>query len=430
MMVTRSKSSGLLKLVEERLLKKKTEEEKKQAQISYIPKDCISNILARLPADSLQRSRFVCKPWYNVVKNPKFIHAHLQRSESVLIFLTPNVEESLHPICKKLKVGENGRSYPIASNLQEKQNKIPVESKLFDPNSIPIFGHPALNSPKNFVQFLEFKSGKSDIGEYGLSCLGNNIRATCNGLILLDNKLKKGGVIVLNPVTKKVIALPVGTLCRLLHQESYGFALSDVTGEYKVVHLFLDQLGFAGCEILSLNKKAWREVSGPSFGLFGNNGFGYAPVSAAGALHWIPHFNGSNYVVSMEVDKEKFHQIPLPKSRRTHDRIIEIGGSLGFVTHEDMNHIDIWILKGLSGEGWTKQHGITVDSKIDMVPLCSLRIKGDIIFRRNKDGSFYAYDFQQQQMTEIGKINGLPRCLPHVNSLVTWMQASEDMFDC
>ncbi|PRQ19586.1 putative F-box domain-containing protein [Rosa chinensis] len=84
MMVTRSKSSGLLKLVEERLLKRKTEEEKEQAQISYIPKDCISNILARLPADSLQRSRFVCKPWYNAVKNPKFIHAHLQLSESVL----------------------------------------------------------------------------------------------------------------------------------------------------------------------------------------------------------------------------------------------------------------------------------------------------------------------------------------------------------
>lgn len=432
-MVTKRKSSGLLRIVEERLLMKKIEEEKKQTQVSYIPKDCISNILVRLPADSLQRSRFVCKPWYNVVKNPKFIDAHLHRSESVLIFLSPNVKESLYPISKKTKVGEKDRSYPFptTSGSQVKPNTVSVESKLLDPNSIPIFGLPTLNSTKSFVQFLEFKNGKSEIGEYSLSCLGN-IRATCNGLILLDNKLKKGGVIVMNPVTKKLIALPLGTLCHLPHQESYGFALSDLTGEYKVVHLFRDQLGFVGCEIFSLYKKAWREVNGPSFGLFGNKGFGYAPVSAIGALHWIPHFDRSNYIVSMEVDKEKFHQMPLPKGCRIHDRIIEIGGFLGFVTHEGMNQIDIWILKGLCGEVWTKNHSITVDSKIDMVPLCSLRIKGDIIFNRNKDGSFYAYDFQQQKMTEVGMIKGLPRSsvtyLSHVNSLVSWMQADEDMF--
>lgn len=428
MMVTKSRRSALLMLVEERLLKNKTEEEKKQAQLSYIHKDCISNIRARLPADSLHRSRFVCKPWYNIVQNPKFIDAHLQRSESVLIFLKPNVKESLHPISKKLKVGENESSYPypMTSTLQENRNTVPVESKLLDPNNVPMFGHPALTSPKSSVQFMEFKNGGSDIVEYSLSCLGNNIRATCNGLMLLDNKLKKGGVIVLNPVTKKVTDLPVGTLC---HQESYGFAMSHVTAEYKVVHLFLDRLGFAGCEILSLHKKAWRGVNGPSFGLFSNHRFGYAPLSAIGALHWMPHLKGSNYIVSMEVDKETFHQIPLPKSCGFHDRIIEIGGSLGLVTHEDINHIDIWILKDLFGEGWTKQHSITVDTKTDMVPLCSLRIKGDIIFCRMKGNSLYAFDFQQQQMTEIGKVNSSVKYLPHVNSLVTWVQASEDIFD-
>ncbi|XP_040368124.1 F-box/kelch-repeat protein At3g06240-like isoform X1 [Rosa chinensis] len=315
---------------------------------------------------------------------------------------------------KETQVRENGR----ASTLQKKGNTVPVESKLLDPNSIPMFGHPALNSPKNCVKFLEFKNGKSGIGEYSLSCWASDIKATCNGLILLDNNLKKGGVIVLNPVTKKVIALPVGTLCNHPHEESYGFAMSDVTGEYKVVHLVLDQLGFACCEIFSLYKKTWRDVNGPSIELVDNGGFGHVPVSAIGALHW--PFYRSDYVVSMEVDEEKFHHIELPKSCTTHDRIIEICGCLGFVTHEDMNHIDIWILTSLCGEEWTKNHTITVETTRDMVPLCSLRFKGDIIFHTS-DGSFYAYDFQQQQMTEIiGKINRLPWCLPHVNSLVTW----------
>ncbi|XP_050377749.1 putative F-box protein At3g10240 [Argentina anserina] len=429
MMVTRSKSSGLLKIVEERLLKRKIEEEEKRAQLSYIPKDCISNILARLPADSLQRLRFVCKPWYNIVKNPKFIDAHLQRSESVLVFLTPVGKKNLHLISRKVKMGEKERLYPdpMTSTLQETRNTVPVESKLLDPNSLPIFGHPALNSPTNCVQFIRFENGECDIGEYSLCCLSDNIKATCNGLILLDNKLKKGGVIVLNPVTKKRIALPLGTLPLRRYEESYGFAMSDVTGEFKIVHLFLDELGNAHCEILGPYKKTWRGVNFPSFGLF-RNGFGLTPVSLIGALHWIPHFERSNYIVSMEVEKEKFHQTPLPLGGGFHDRIIEIGGSIGFVTQEE-TCIDIWILKGLFGEGWSKQHTITLDTITRMVPLCSLRIKGNIIFRREKGSSIYSYDFEQQQMTKIGKVNPSVSYLPHVNSLVTWMQATADIFD-
>lgn len=412
-----SKNGGLLRLVEERSLSKKTEEEKKHPQethIPYLPKDCISSILVRLPVESLQRSSFVCKPWYSIIKNPKFIDAHLKRSESVLIFLLPIRKERLY-------------SSSMTSAPEENPNTFSVESKLLPSNCIPTFSNSALNSTKFLVQFLAIKNGKAEIGGYGLSCLGN-IRATCNGLILLDNKVKKGGLIVLNPVTRKLIALPLGTL-QPPYNESYGFALSDVTGEYKIVHLFRDELGFVSCEILSLRKKAWREVNGPAFGLFG--WFGYEPVSAIGALHWIPQVDQSDYIVSVEVHKERFHQIPLPKSCRTHDRIIEMGGALGFVTHEDINCIDIWILKGFCGEVWTKNHSITVGSIIDMIPYFSLRIKGDIIFKRDKEGTLYSYDFQQQDLSKVEMVTGcMPTsCLPHVNSLVSWMDESSDLHD-
>lgn len=412
-----NKNAGLLRLVEERSLTKKLEEEKKQrpeAQAPYLHKDCISNILVRLPLDSLQRSRFVCKPWYKIIKNPKFIDAHLHRTESVLIFLSPIPKDSLYP-------------YSKASIPREKPNTVSVELKLLNPNPIPIFGHPLINSPMFSVQFLDFKNDKSEIGEYNLKCSGK-IRATCNGLILLDNMVKKGGLAVMNPVTRKLIALPLGTLSRP-HRESYGFILNDVTGEYKVVHLFRDELGFDSCEILSLWTQAWREVNGPPFRLL--RWFGYAPVSAIGALHWIPQVDRSDYIVSMEVEKEKFHQIPLPKPSRTHDRILEMGGLLSFVIHEGMNHIDIWILKGLCGEVWTKNHSITVGSVIDMVPLFSLRIKGDIIFKRDEDGSLYAYSFRDQEMRKVDMVNGCIRrsYMPHVNTLVSWMEASQDMSD-
>ena len=270
-------------------------------------------------------------------------------------------------------------SFSMASAPEENPNTVSVESKLLPSNCIPIFSNLSLKSTKFSVQFLAIKNGKAEIGGYSLSCLGS-IRATCNGLILLENKVKAGGLIVLNPVTRKLIALPLGTLQRP-YNESYGFALSDVTGEYKIVHLFRDELGFVSCEILSLWTNVWREVNGPAFGLFG--WFGYAPVFAIGALHWIPQVDRSDYIVSVEVHKEKFHQVPLPKSCRTHDRIIEMGGALGFVIHEDINCIDIWILKGFYGEVWTKYHSITVGSN-----------RHDSLFKVKDQGRYY---FQERR---------------------------------
>jgi hypothetical protein len=300
-------------------------------------------------------------------------------------------------------------AFPSASILPEKPNTISIEAKFLQTECVPVFGLPTMDPTlKSYIQYLEIDGGRSKVVEYNASCLGN-IRATCNGLILLDNKLKKGGLIVMNPVTRKLIALPLGTLYPP-HNESYGFASSNVTDDYKVVHLFRDELGFLSCEILILGTRLWREVNGPSFGLF------------------------SDFRVSMYVEKEKFHTIPLPKSSRTHDRIVETGDFLSFVTHEEANQIDIWILKGL-GESWTKQHSITMGCIMDMVPLLSLRIKGDMIFKRDEDGSFYAYDFQLQVMRKVEMEKGFvplsSSLLPHVNSLVSWSsrESCQDVCD-
>jgi F-box interacting protein len=224
----------------------------------------------------------------------------------------------------------------------------------------------------------------------------------------------------MNPVIRKLITLPLGTLCNY-HKESYGFALNHVTGDYKLVHLFRDEFEYVTCETLDLATRSWRAVNGPSFGLF--NWFGHAPVSAIGALHWIPQLDNSDFIVSMEVENERFHCIPLPHRCTTHDRVMEMGGLLCFVTHEDLN-IDIWNLKSVPEGIWTKQYSITKGSLIDMVPLFSLRISGDVIFRRKEDGSFHAYDFKSEVMREfeMDKERNLSSgaYLPHVNSLLSW----------
>ncbi|KAJ7982590.1 F-box protein [Quillaja saponaria] len=331
--------------------------------------------------------------------------------------LSKKKEETLVPYLPKDCVSNILSSIPI-----ESPQTFSVEAKYLQSTSVPVLSRPILDPTSMFcIQFVEFKDGKSNIKGYNISCLGK-IRATCNGLILLDNKLKKGALVVLNPVTRKQISLPVGTIYPT-HDESYGFAFSSHTGKYKVIHLFRDKLGFVSCEILNLETRCWREFNGPSFGLFG--WFGYEPVSAIGALHWVPKIDHNDFIVSIEVDEEKFHTIVLPKSSRIYDGLVEINGYLGFVTHEaEVNHIDIWILKGITGEVWIKHHSITAGCILDMVPLMSLRINEEMIFKRDENGSFYSYDFKLQLMRKVEMENGCfplyNSHLPHVNSLVAW----------
>ncbi|CAI9786674.1 unnamed protein product [Fraxinus pennsylvanica] len=151
--------------------------------------------------------------------------------------------------------------------------------------------------------------------------------------------------------------------------------------------------------------------------------YGFEPVFAMGALHWLPLLNHNEYIVLLLVDDEKFMKISLPKSGEINDRIIAMSGFLGFVTrHEDVNRLDVWILRGLGYEVWEKRYSIRMDCTMNMVPLYCSRIDGEIIFRKNYY-DLYAYDCSLQIKVEVKKgsfpFNGC--YLPHVNSLISWM---------
>ncbi|KAM0016937.1 putative F-box domain-containing protein [Helianthus debilis subsp. tardiflorus] len=133
------KSMSLLKLVEERAsMKKKLDEQKQKQQLDsvpYLPKDCVSNILIRLPIESLQRSRFVCKPWYSIIKSPTFIRDNLHRAEKVLIFLSP---------LKRLSRWWDQDS-DSGFHFHENPNTFSVESKVFELKSVHGLLQPLVN---------------------------------------------------------------------------------------------------------------------------------------------------------------------------------------------------------------------------------------------------------------------------------------------
>ncbi|KAH6765153.1 hypothetical protein C2S51_016402 [Perilla frutescens var. frutescens] len=174
-----------------------------------------------------------------------------------------------------------------------------------------------------------------------------------------------------------------------------------------------------GCEIMSVGSGPWRVVDGPPHGFMG--WLGYKPVSAIGALHWVPLVDHNEYIVSLPLDDEKFRKIPLPATGGIHDRILEMGRILGFVSHQPANQIDVWVLKSLGGEGWAKQHSITLDCTRNMVPLYCVGAGGELVFKHEND--LYAYDQHLQLMRKI-EVNkewcSSPGCyFPHVNSLIS-----------
>lgn len=402
-----SKAMSLLKLAEERAsLKKKLEEGKQKQQVDsvpYLPKDCISNILIRLPLESLQRSRFVCKPWYSIIYSPTFVHDNLRRAEKVLIFLSP--------------INRVSRRSDRDSVFRENPNTFSVEAKIFDLKSVHVLHRPLIDpSSKYAIRYMMLADGKTTIGEFNATCLGK-IRASCDGLIVIDNNLKKGELLIMNPITRELNLLPLGTIYPS-HEES--FALVNCTQGYKLVHLFRDESQFIGCEVLRIGERSWRVVDGPSFGLL--KWFGYEPVFAIGALHWVPEIDHSEYIVSMTIDDEKFHKIMLPKVSRFNDRIMEVSDRLCFVAHEEMNEISIWMLESLSGE-WGKIYTIGVGCIRDLIPLYFPKFRWEIYFM-DKDGSVFVYDFEKEQMGKVVvKKGSFPflggAYMIHVNSLVS-----------
>nr|GEX12510.1 hypothetical protein [Tanacetum cinerariifolium] len=412
-----SKAVSLLKLVEERAsLKKKIDERKQKEQldsIPYIPKDCVSDILIRLPIESLQRARFVCKPWYGIINSPKFIRRNLCQSERVMIFLCP-VNRFLWGWSKQYSI------------FQDNSTTFSVESRILDLKSVHVLHRPLIEpSLKYVIKYMVLADGKSIIGDFNATCLGK-IRASCDGLIVVDNKLKKGELVIMNPVTRELSLLPLGTIC-LPRKESFGLVYCGTQG-YKLVHLFLDESRFIGCEVLQIGEKSWKVIDGPSFRLV--KWFGYDPVFASGALHWVPEVDHSDYIVTMTIDDEKFHRITLPKSSRFNDRIMEVSERLCFVTHEEMNEISIWLLESLSSVTWTKKYTIAVGCKRDMIPLYFSRFKWELYFS-DKDGSIFAFDFEFEQMRKIATEKGFFGILGashtlHVNSLVSWQNKEKD----
>ncbi|XP_057468520.1 F-box protein CPR1-like [Actinidia eriantha] len=356
--------------------------------------DLLFKIFLLLPAESLHRASFVCKAWFNLINSSNFVEAHILQAEPIVMFL-----KSVSP---------------------PRPKTFSIESKL----SLSKFSRRETdNSPVDYLSYVEVQNGEGKEIESNISGF-HKILATCNGLVLASRQETRS-LLVINPVTRKVLALPRGAII-LPHAASYGFVFSHLSREYKVVHLFRDDSKPIACEIISLTTRLWRAVDDPPSEHFGRF-FLRKPVPANGSLHWLPSSGGCSCIVSMGIDDEKFHTRILPNRSRTNDRLVEIGGFLSFVTHAAADTLQIWILKESEGEGWVKRHTITSTGIRNLVPTCTMKRGRELFFFKTGDHHFCAYDMETLEMRKV-EFDGVAiwrhdcyfSYLPHANTLASW----------
>ncbi|XP_010277840.1 PREDICTED: F-box protein At3g07870-like isoform X2 [Nelumbo nucifera] len=278
------------------------------------------------------------------------------------------------------------------------------------------------------VNFLYLEEGRFRTKDLKLPLLsGAKIRASCNGLILLENIPESGDLSVANPVTKQWIKLPPPAPNKLLssrriYASQYGFTWHPGTNEYKVL-CFSERK--AVCLILTLGSDKWELVNVPEqfIQLARDN------TSVNGFLHSIDgDFDDGDKedMLSMDTADKSFHKKKLPKCRGEQDKLLELGGSLSFISRIDSTaEFEIWVLKDFDKGDWIKLYSVKLDVGVKLAnsrsldsakPICCLMNGKLVVFA--VDRSFYAASTQQPWVKRIWNLK-TEHCLTHLNTLVS-----------
>ncbi|KAJ9552157.1 hypothetical protein OSB04_016202 [Centaurea solstitialis] len=134
----------------------------------------------------------------------------------------------------------------------------------------------------------------------------------------------------------------------------YGFGVSSLTGEYKVVRTFQEQhgLGVVQAEVYTLGTGRWRTL-GP-VGYWRNEILQFYGPFLNNHCHWIVN---DNQICTFDLDKETFQFFPSPPSVE-----VNHGQSLGILKgclcklDTDYSELTIWVMKeyGIKNS-WHKQ---------------------------------------------------------------------------
>ncbi|XP_042033563.1 F-box protein CPR1-like [Salvia splendens] len=319
-----------------------------------LPSDMTINILSRLSIRGIAISKCVCKPWLNLIESNDIVKSKI-KTASALVHFTPSARCTIFEI----------------EDEDEADLEIP------HPNRSPIEG------------------------------------TTANDLLLLFPSATKGiPLYICNPMTREYTepSYPLYILERVL---KFGFGVSKISGEYKVVCINADN-GFNTHYVYTLGTGKWRHIEA---GAASDYKFWAQPILCNHSLNWtVIDLWYNNSICGFDVETERFSIFSFPTNGYGYGDLCVLRDCLCYCYTFDDDFI-IWLMKEYQvEESWTIEYKLgpiicDFDWNSMLVEpfklfkdgdILMLLDKGRLIYYSNKKGTFEFVDmFKDLDATDL-----------------------------
>ncbi|XAR63833.1 hypothetical protein NMG60_11023937 [Bertholletia excelsa] len=341
-----------------------------------LPEDIISDILARLPVESVLVCKVICKNWYAVTRDPCFIKKvsnSPQQPSQLIIKTVPGGNED-DPPCHMLLHNIEGQT----------TRQIPIDRM---------------------------------IAELQIMC-------SCDGFLCMASPYFLDPVVIYNPITGDRLVLPSsGSVSGISHQ-AVGFGFDPSTEKYKVVRAYtISGKEVTKFEIISIGEKSWRELCTPRV-LAKREGV--RAVCWDGALYWTMKKSFVTTIVQLDLRDEKFRYIKFPNADHVmpcNDSfgLIEVGGCLTLMQAEDCFLSALKLMETRDGENpafrleGTYDMHVTYGRSMTCEILCQLKprrylIHVGILLRGKRQEHLTQFLSDEENYLIYDVIPGLPSC--------------------
>ncbi|XP_057437438.1 putative F-box protein At3g16210 isoform X2 [Lotus japonicus] len=302
----------------------------------HLPRELVSNILLRLSAEDLMKSKCVCKYWFNLITDPHFItNYYVVYNNNLMQFQSQ--EEKLFIIRRPFLSGLKTYISVLSWNINDPKGIVSSE---------------ILNPPYEYDSDYKYWT---------------EIMGPCNGIYFLEGNPN----VMMNPSLRQFIVLPQSPSCGSFTDYA-GFGFDPKTNDYKVV-VIKDQIGIWTAELYSFNSNSWRKLDAAlplPIQIWGSSRV-YTFVN--NCYHWFGFVDASNrtgdVVVAFDMVKESFRKIKVPKIRYSSQEDFATlvpfneSATVGVIVYPvrgtTEKGFDVWVMKDYLDEGsWTKQYTV------------------------------------------------------------------------
>ncbi|KAL7119960.1 hypothetical protein ACP275_02G094100 [Erythranthe tilingii] len=282
--------------------------------LKNLPSEIVIEILSRLPIRTIGICKRVCKSWRDLLQTREFVDCHLSKSMHGLVVCHGFMTYDVLAFEEELDLENRERSYNPLTKLDCNE----VLISIFD------------------------------------------VKGSVNGLLFLHPLSSVAtDYYVCNPITREYIEFPFEQ--RLLDAYyndvvNYGFGVSKVTGQYKVVRIA--RIRKSICHVYTLGTRKWRRIVDPGPQLGKNQHSNGAFIN--GRLHWFVEDPALSRLIScFDLETETFSTFsypPLSTRGRHFQVLVALGDYLCICDNGDEDEIALWLMKEYGDEkSWTKE---------------------------------------------------------------------------